>query len=250
MTDHDPFAARPGDVAPPAASSPQPPAAPGMIPGAMPPPSYSPDYSVPFDRSGVPLEKPEGLAKALIIVAALYTVVALLLAVFAQSDIDAIKRAAETGEFELGAGSVVALLSTPLLIASFVIYGLWMTRMRRNREALGTKPGMGAVEWWGWFIPLASAVLVPMGARRVVGRSVSLGLLLAWWLTWIFAGAVGNGASAMTQLSIDFTTGELVRPELLDAYPSLIWASFALTLISFAFFVQFIRAATQHHLEP
>ena len=249
MTENDPFAARPGDVAPPAASSPQPPAAPGMIPGAMPPPSYSPDYTVPFDRSGVPLEKPEGLAKGLIIVAALYTVTALLLAVFAQSDIDAIRRAAETGEIAFGAGTLVSFLSLPLLIASFVIYGLWMTRMRRNREALGTKPGLGAVEWWGWFIPLASAVLVPLGARKVTGRAVSIGLLLGWWLPWLLSGMVGSVASAMTQFSVDLTTGELVRPELLDAYPSLIWASFALALISFVFFVQFIRTATQRHLE-
>ncbi|MFP5361056.1 MAG: hypothetical protein ACLGHM_11245, partial [Actinomycetes bacterium] len=232
------------------ASSPQPPAAPGMIPGAMPPPSYSPDYSVPFDRSGVPLEKPEGLAKALIIVAAAFTLVALVSAVFAQGDVDAIRQAAETGEFVPSAGSLVTLLGTPLLIASFVIYGLWMTRMRRNREAMGIKPGLGGVEWWGWFVPAAGLVLVPMGARRVSGRSVSLGLLLGWWLTFVLTRIVAQGASALAQFSVDLTTGELVRPELLDAYPSLIWASFALTLISFAFFVQFIRAATQHHLEP
>ncbi|WP_156163828.1 hypothetical protein [Demequina maris] len=259
MTNDDPFAARPGDQTPPPpppASSPPPPpafpATPGIIPGAAPPPApaYGEGMQVQFDRSGVPLEKPEGLAKGLIGVAAGFTVVSVLIAVSAQGSVDSIRRMAESNELEFSAGDLLSLLTTPLLVTSYILYGIWMSRMRRNREALGARPGMGAVEWWGWFIPLASAVLIPIGASKVAGRTVGVGLLLGWWIPWILAGLVQGVGSAALQLSLDLQTGELAYPERLDVYPALMWAAAALIVISFVFFMRFIRAATDRHLDP
>ncbi|MDN4474934.1 hypothetical protein QQX09_03580 [Demequina sp. SYSU T00192] len=252
MTNEDPFAARPGRPEEP----PRPPASsdvpgPGLIPGAAPPPApvYGTGPQVRFDRTGAPLEKPEGLAKGLIGVAAGFTLVSVLMAVFAQGDVDAIRAMAESNELQINAGSLLSLLTTPLLVVSYILYGMWMSRMRRNREALGVRPGMGAVEWWGWFIPIASVVLIPIGARKVTGRGVGLGLLLGWWITWILAQGVQGLGSAALQFSLDLTTGELAYPERLDAYPAIMWASAALVVISFVFFMRFIRAATDRHVE-
>jgi len=251
MTENDPFAARPGDVAPPAASSPQAPAAPGMIPGAMPPPSYSPDYTVPFDRSGVPLEKPEGLAKGLIIVAALTTLLTVVAALFAPDAVEAIRESAGSTDldFSYTGADIASFFSFPLGIAAFVLYGLWMTRMRRNREALGAKPGLPAVEWWGWFVPAANAVLVPLGARKVTGRAVPLGLLLGWWIPWALSFVLSIVGFVLVVFALDLNTGDLARPEFLDAYLGVVWVTAALVVVSFVFFMQFIRTATQRHLE-
>ncbi|WP_062463393.1 DUF4328 domain-containing protein [Demequina soli] len=266
MADNDPFLQQPGEPqqpeppryhpasglnpgqtpGPPPASS-----APGLIPGATPPaPTYDVTHQVPLDRNGVPLEAPRALGNALVWIAAAYTLVMILLAVFAQGEVDATRRAADTGEIAFGAGTFISLLSTPLMIASFVVYGMWMSRMRRNREALGTRPGLTAVEWWGWLVPIGSLVLVPMGARRVAGRTTSLGVLLGWWIVWTLAQGVGNAASFALTFSMDLTTGAINNGDLLDAYPSLMWASAAITLIAWVLFRSFIRQATERHLQP
>ncbi|WP_062291671.1 DUF4328 domain-containing protein [Demequina phytophila] len=256
MTDNDPFVTRPGDPTPPPppASSPgTPPAggAPGLIPGALPPsvPAYGEAQQVQFDRSGVPLEKPEGLAKGLIGVTAAYAVLAVITAAFAQGEVESLRRTAETGEFSITAASALGLLSLPLTVTAYVLYGMWMTRMRRNREALGARPGMGAVEWWGWFVPLASVVLVPLGARKVTGRTVPLMLLLGWWIAWTIAQILSAYGSIALNFSFDLMTGELTNPDMLDSYPTWAWASAAVLLISWGFLFRFIRTATDRHVD-
>ncbi|WP_062312012.1 hypothetical protein [Demequina rhizosphaerae] len=256
MTDDDPFASRPGNqTPPPPASSPPPPPSvpgtPGIIPGAAPPPApaYGTGPEIRFDRTGAPLEKPEGLAKGLIGVTAGFTVLTVFLAVMARSEADSIREAAETGDFAISVASLLGLFSTPLMVVSYILYGMWMSRMRRNREAMGTRPGLPAVEWWGWFVPIASAVLVPLGARKVTGRAVPLSLVLGWWIMWVLAQAATAYASVAANFSLDFTTGELTNPELLDSYPMWMWISAAFTVVSWWFLFRFIRAATDRHLD-
>ncbi|WP_062518632.1 hypothetical protein [Demequina silvatica] len=260
MTDNDPFVQRPGDQQPPEQPKYHPasglnpgdtPGAPGLIPGATPPPvpAYGEAQQLQFDRTGAPLEKPEGLAKGLIGVTAAATALAVLTAALAQGEVDSLRRLAETGEFSITAASLLGLLSLPITVAAYVLYGMWMTRMRRNREAMGTKPGMGAVEWWGWWVPFAQVVLVPLGARKVTGRTVPLVLLLGWWITFTIAQVFGAYASIAVNFSFDLMTGELTDPELLDSYPTWAWASAAAMLISWGFLLRFIRSATDRHLD-
>jgi|GEM_PF-759150 len=256
----DPWAAP--DQQPQQPPAPQPPT-PGMIPGAQPPAS-SPGmiagaqppaaaYGVPGSPVVPPVEKPTGVATGFLAVTAGYGLVALGLAAFAQSDAESIREIFESGDLTTGTTgpgqTVLSFLSFPLLVASYVFYGMWMSRMRRNRQERGLRTGLGAVEWWGWFVPIASVVLVPMGARRVGGPNVSLGVLLGWWLGWVVAQGLSFAAQFAVFSAIDITSGDLTRPEQLDMYAPYSWAAAAALLVSWGFLYMFVRKATETHAD-
>lgn len=238
----------------PGSQPPAPPAAaPGMIPGAQgsatpPAPWQSP---TPVGRDGYALTAPTSLSYALIGVSAAYLVISLILAAVAQQDLDVIRETIETGSLSgVSIGMVLSFLSFPLMVMSFVVYGLWAGRLRKNREAMGERPGLPAVEWWGWFVPFASAVLVPLGLFKVAGRKVSGLLIAGWMITYTVATGLSGAANLMTQLAVDLTTGELTRPEMLDSYVPLMVASAGVLLISWGLFYLVIRRATATTLEP
>ncbi len=238
---------RPG-VIPGAAPGPAPaPGAPGMIPGAQPPaPGNS---TTPVGPGGYTLAAPTSLAKALIGVAIAYAVVTVISAAFAAQDANALVDTLTTGEFSFSPGMAISALAFPLLVTSFILYGVWATRLRRNRAALGDRPGLGGVEWWGWFVPIAFLVLVPLGLHRVAGRKVSGWLIAAWAIAWNLAGLLSGIAGVLPQAAVDLSTGDLTRPELLDSYAPLMQSSAAITLVALGLFILVIRQATARTLD-
>ncbi|MDN4490146.1 hypothetical protein QQX13_04815 [Demequina sp. SYSU T00068] len=242
---------------PPAPPAPASASAPGLIPGAAAPADATPapwqqSTTGPLrDARGNPLTAPTSLSWALIGSAGAYTLIGLVVASLAGNDAAVLLDALETGEFaSLPVGLLISLLSTPVLILSFIAYGLWAGRMRGNRVAMGDKPGLAGVEWWGWFVPLVGLVLVPMGLRRVSGHKAPVGLLVGWMASWTVAQALSGIAGAVPSFAIDATSGELVRPELVDAYAPLMWASAPVLVLALVLFVLLIRRSTTAHLEP
>lgn len=141
--------------------------------------------------------------------------------------------------------SPLSLLSGPLMIASFVLLALWMSRVRTAMAARGeVAGGPPAVEWWGWFVPIAHFVLPFLGMRAITRRKASASLLVGWWVTfclyWVFSWA----ALVPSFTAIDMSTGELTDPDALDVMVPLAWAG-ALTLaVSWVFLALVIRQTT------
>jgi len=137
------------------------------------------------------------------------------------------------------------LLSYPLWIASFVLVALWMSKVRSAMTDRGEVPGgPPAVEWWGWFVPLADFVLPYLGMRAITRRKASLAIILGWWfafcLYWVFAWA----SIVPTFTAMDYSTGEVTNLEAFDVLVPLTWAS-ALTLaVSWVFLALLIRQTT------
>lgn len=199
--------------------------------------------------------KPAGaLATTAIALTAAYTASTVLSAVMAPGTVERTRdQLANPNDVDPTAGladSALSGLQSLIAIASFVFLALWMMRIRTNLAAVG-RPAGGppAVEWWGWFVPLANFVLPYLGMRAISRRSVSTGLLLGWWLPFCAVWLVGPVAASATFRAIDFSTGEVTHPEVLDQLVPLSWASASLLLVSWLFLVLVIRRTTARHLE-
>ncbi len=224
--------------------------APGPISGAEPRPAEAPSgIRARIDAIAAAVERPTGIAKVLIAVTGAFTVLVVVLAAFARSDANALRISLETGESTSSPSALASMLIMPMLLASYFAYGMWMGRIRMNRAAIGHSVGPAALEWWGWLVPLVSLVLVPWGARRVTGRSAPLWALLGWWIVWQAAVAAYVMRAASTVASYDVESGTVARPEMLDASVTFTWAAAALTIVSWAFLVVFIRRVTARHVE-
>lgn len=139
----------------------------------------------------------------------------------------------------------LSLLSGPLMIASFVFLALWMARVRTAMKARGeVAGGPPAVEWWGWFVPIANFVLPFLGMRAITRGRASVGMLVGWWVTFCLYWVASWATFVPSLTAIDYSTGELTNPDALDAMVPLTWAG-ALTLaVSWVFLVLVIRQTT------
>lgn len=199
-----------------------------------------------FASSGWAPEKPSGLALWTIILTGVYTLLAIVAALRVETTLEETKRSIEeqTQYFD-----PMQSLSFPVMLASFVLLALWMGKVRSNWKARNIEPGgPPAVEWWGWFVPLANFVLPFLGMKAIARRTVSIGLLLGWWIPfcamWIF-----SFASAIPSFTaVDFTTGELTDPEALDAMVPLTYAGTAALVVSWIFLALIVRKVTDRHL--
>ena len=140
----------------------------------------------------------------------------------------------------------VAGLSFIVQVASYVLLALWMWKLRSLLRARGANPGgVPAVEWWGWFVPLANFVLPAMGMRALTRRTVSLGTLMGWWIPYVTATIVSAVGGIWAVFSgIDWSTGEFVDTSNLDVLVPLGWVSTALIALSWVFLTTIIRTAT------
>ncbi|WP_062302842.1 DUF4328 domain-containing protein [Demequina subtropica] len=270
MTENDPFLNKPAEQQPkyhpasglnpgqshegalePKPADPTPPQqpAPGMIAGAAAPTYGAPGQQTPFSQRGEPLEPPTALGNSLLAVMGVNALIGLAVAASAGDVIDLITEYVETGTVTGSTGSPLGSLTFPLTVASYVLYGMWMMRMRRNRKAMGDRPGLPGVEWWGWFVPFAGVVLVPWGARKVAGRTTSLALLLGWWLTFMVSNIAATTGIFAILGSVDFDSNEITDAALLNSYTDYVWASAVLMVISWAFLFGFVRQATTRHLD-
>jgi hypothetical protein len=139
----------------------------------------------------------------------------------------------------------LSLLSGPLMIASFVFLALWMSRVRTAMAARGEiAGGPPAVEWWGWFVPIANFVLPYLGMRAITRRKASAGILVGWWVTFCLYWVLSWATLVPSFTAIDLATGELTNPDALDVMVPLTWAG-ALTLaVSWVFLALVIRQTT------
>ncbi len=144
-----------------------------------------------------------------------------------------------------GGATPVDFLSFPILVASFVMLALWMSRMRSAMKVRGEfVGGPAAVEWWGWFVPIANFVLPYLGMRAITRGKAGIGILIGWWVTfclyWLLLGA--NVFPVMA--AIDYTTGEFSNLDALDAVVPLGVAAAIALAVSWVFLALVIRQAT------
>jgi hypothetical protein len=136
-------------------------------------------------------------------------------------------------------------IATPIMIASFVLLALWMSKVRSAMTARGEIPGgPPAVEWWGWFVPIANFVLPYLGMRAITRRKASVGMLMGWWLTFCVYWVAVWASFVPSFTAIDYSTGELSNPDALDALVPISWISALSLAISWVFLALVIRQTT------
>ena len=125
-----------------------------------------------------------------------------------------------------------------------------MSKLRAARTARGEAiGGPPAVEWWGWFVPLANIVLPFLGMRAITKARAGMGILLGWWLAYMAAGAVSVGTVVAVFGAIDMPTDKLAHPEALDPIVGIMWASAIALVISWVFPAMIIRTTTRREAE-
>lgn len=184
-----------------------------------------------------------------IITTGAFTLFGLISALVAPSQLEEIKRNLVEGSTQFTSSDVLGMLSFPVQLASYALLAAWMMAIRKNLRSQGIEPGgPPAVEWWGWFVPLANFVLPFLGMRAIARRHTSVGLQLAWWIPFCLYWLVAVPASVIAFTIVDFTTGEVTNVDALDATIPLGYASAALLLISWGFLATLIRQVTDRHL--
>jgi len=252
--DNDPFAATPTPAAPGTpeqAATPPGVLTPGVLPEAAPaaPSAYSaPGAPTPFPTNYAPLQPVSGLAKWAIIGTGSYTAVTILSAVTASATLERTKetlRDPANASVDMSS-TLLGFLSFITAIAGYVLLALWMHRVRGNLTAQGRKPGgPPAVEWWGWFVPLANFVLPFLGMRAITKEKVGIGNVLGWWLPWV-AALILSAQAAIAQFgAVDFMTGQLKDEAALDSTVPLSAAAAVLVVVSWIFLTLTINKASK-----
>ncbi len=194
-------------------------------------------------------EAPKRLAQLVVIATGVFTLGSLLGVFAVQGQIDTLKQTLEDGTAgtpSFNAGMMLTLLGGPL---SFVALAMWMSRIRANLAATGVRTGgPRAVEWWGWFVPLANYVLPYLGMRAIARRSVSTALLLAWWIPFALWWALWGLSQVVSFSAIDLATGQLANDSALDALYPISVAQGILIVTSWAFLTMIVRRTTARHL--
>lgn len=182
-----------------------------------------------------------------------YALVTLLGALAAPSMVDKLKDAyADPDHLDFSSlFSPLSLLGLPVFIASYVLLALWMSRTRSYHRDRGQDPrGIPAVEWWGWFIPIAWFVLPLMGMRAITRRTVSMAVVLGWWIPFCAFWIAGYANSFAQNGAIDRETNKLVHPEKLDAMVGYAWAQAIFLLVAWAFLALIIRTSNDRSEAP
>jgi hypothetical protein len=86
--------------------------------------------------------------------------------------------------------------------------------------------------------------------RALTRRLVGVGLLLGWWIPFCLVWVIQPLVVSAQFRAIDFASGKLVHPEVLDSMPPLSWAMAALIALSWVFLAVTIRQATARHTQP
>ncbi len=196
-------------------------------------------------------EKPSGLALWTIIGTGAVTALTVISALLAPANLSALEDALESGTTPgVGVADAIGGLTTMLMIASYVILALWMTKIRSNLRARGiVAGGPPAVEWWGWFVPLANFVLPFLGMKAISRGKASVGLQLGWWLPFCAYWLTSIPATVASFSIIDWQTGEVSNTDALQ--DALVWSYVAAVLlaVSWAFLAVIVRRVTDKHLE-
>lgn len=263
---NDPFASpaspqTPQPATPPPAQTPPP----GMVsqPGLVGAPG-TPPTPAPYAQTAPPIgagpagwipDPPRQLALWATILTGAFTAMTVLSAAVAPQTVEALKDTLEGALDGSATGATgfdaVGTLTQFVGLASFIVLALWMSKVRSNRKARGEDvTGPPAVEWWGWFIPLANYVLPFLGMRGITRGRVGAGVLLGWWLPFAAYWLMSVAAQIPLFGAIDFATGEIADPDALDVIVPLTWAQAALLVVSWVFLFVTIRTATAKDDQP
>ena len=218
----------------------------------MAPPGYAPMATSAYAPITVAPSGSSKIALWATILTGAYAAIGLVTAALTPATVDALKKTLENPENSdpFAGNNPATLLSTPIAIASFVFLALWMQRIRNARKSRGeVVGGPPAVEWWGWFVPLANIVLPFLGMRAITKGRASMGLLVGWWSTYVASSALGLVSGLATFRAIDLSTGELAHPEALDSMAGLAWASGLALAVSWVFLAMIIRVTTRREAE-
>lgn len=210
----------------------------------MAPPGYVP--------IAVPVAKPSSVSTWAIVLTGAYAVITLVSAALTPATVEELKKTLEDPESAspFAGQNPVSLISGPVSIASYVLLALWMWRIRGSRKARGeTIGGPPAVEWWGWFVPLAHVVLPVLAMRVLTKGRASMGLLAGWWSTFVVSVVLGIIPGISTWMDIDWSTGKIVHPEVLDSMTPYAWASGVALLVSWVFLALIIQVTTRREQE-
>jgi hypothetical protein len=217
---------------------------PGVIADAGVPPVGAPTGYVP--------PKPTGLSWAAIIATGIVVLLGVIGALMAPATVEQLKEQfQDLDNSQTNLGSTLFSAVTGLFaVAAFVFLALWMTKIRANLSAIGIKAGgPPAVEWWGWFVPIAWFVLPLLGMRAITRRSVGFLLLAGWWIPYCLYWIASGIAQTTVYTAIDWGTGELTDPDALDAMVPASWAAAVLLFLSWLFLVLIIVRTTDRHLK-
>jgi len=241
-TPEDPFASPPAKSSAPVAQTPPPP----------PPPAGG--YAAPTQPiyGAAPTPKaPKALRTWTIILTLLVTLLvgasSTFIVVDFDSYLDTLDQQATTPV--LDGSTILSLFATPLWIAAFVVLALWMSKIRSNLKAVGRDPGgIAAVEWWGWFIPVANYILPALGMRSITKKSVNGFVVLLWWLAFCAYWISGFATGVVVLGALDWNNGLYDRDALLALKP-VATASAASLAIAWIFLTIIVSRTTRRHLE-
>jgi len=194
---------------------------------------------------------PKGLAAATIILTLLVTLLVgasnAFIFVDFDSYIETLNQQSTTPV--LDGSTLIALLSSPIWIASFVVLAMWMTRIRSNLKAVGRDPGgIPAVEWWGWFVPVANYILPALGMRSISKKSVNVFVVILWWLAFCAYWLAGFANGIVVFGAIDLNTGIYDGDALLALKP-IVTVGSATLAIAWIFLTIIVSRTTRRHLE-
>lgn len=126
---------------------------------------------------------------------------------------------------------VAGLATTPIYIATIVVWCLWQVRLARSADPLALRRSPG---WHigSWFIPFASLVM-PVQNMGDLGRAYSVrwsGLLGWWWALWIANNLVGNAVIRMA-FSADATFATYNAVNVVSTALSVVSATLAVLVV-------------------
>lgn len=200
----------------------------------------------PLGGGGWAPNSPVGLGNAFLGTAIGVTVVTIVMALLAPAYVSSLKTR-DPSELTFSGYEVVSFLMLPLLVTSYVLFALWVGRIRAHWRYRNVEPGgPPAVEWWGWFIPVASLVLPYLGVRAINRKVVSGGIVAGWWILYLISGVPAIVNQLAQFQALDWATGELNDPEALNSIPAYEVAGAIFTVLSLAFLVLLVRQLSSH----
>ncbi len=252
-TPQDPFAAPSGNPTPPPPAPPAPPA-PGLVAGAV--PAVAPPATTGYGAYRP--EPPKTFALWTIILTGVVTLISIVGAITAPAALEQAKEILldpnQAANAQTASVDVLDYLVIPIQIGAFVLLALWWGRVRQVRAADGYQAGgIPAVEWWGWFVPIANYVLPALGMRSITKGLTGLGPLLGWWLAWCaywtttIISAVSVSVGTIANMNAD---GTLDNVDFIDGQLTWTYAGVAFLVISWAFLAYIVQSVTAKLASP
>lgn len=204
---------------------------------------------------GQGLSAPAGLATAAVVLAVVYTLYRIVLAVLAVPATEAWKDAAAQGltynQTEVLAYDIAAVLSVPLQIGMYVVGCLWLQRSYRIAVSVSPDYRMRRSVvwvWLGWWVPIVNLwfpfqVVEDVRKATLRGRSM-IGAMGSWWTVWLGTVLIDRILTRLT----GGTSGDRPLTDAVSLYASLEIAVAVMLVIGCVLWVTYIRELTKAQL--